>query len=378
MHVIRAFIPFTALTLAACDTGEVPPPPETTEQADDVPDEVVEAEAEAQADPAVSEARDALAAEIDRLALDFGGSVGLAVVDVQTGWHTGYEADQLFPQQSVSKTWVTLTALDQIDKGELDLARKVTLTRDDLAVFYQPIRKEILRSGSLTTDVADLIERAITQSDNTANDALLNIVGGPDAVRQTIVDKGLGQIRFGPGERAMQSQIAGVEWRQSYAYTQKGFFDARDQVPDSVRRAAFERYLSNPVDGATPLAIARALAKLTRGELLSETATAYFLTTLERTKSGPRRIKAGAPDGWRVAHKTGTGQFFEGRQSGYNDVGLITAPDGSSYAIAVMIGETRKPTPERMALMQAATRAVAEYHDAISNAQSDADASSGT
>ena len=180
-----------------------------------------------------------------------------------------------------------------------------------------------------------------------------------------LVEKGLTGIRFGPGERVMQSAIAGLEWRQHYAFTREGFFDARDAVSDERRETAFSAYVSNPVDGATPLAIATALARLTRGELLSEDRTQWLLSVLRRTKSGPNRLKAGGPEGWEIAHKTGTGQYWDGRQSGYNDVGLLFAPDGRRYALAVMIGETRRPTPERMEMMQSVVSAVANYHTAL-------------
>ncbi len=40
----------------------------------------------------------------------------------------------------------------------------------------------------------------------------------------------------------------------------------------------------------------------------------------------------------------------------------MTAPDGSSYAIAVMIGDTRVPIPRRWELMQSVSRAVAALH----------------
>jgi beta-lactamase class A len=46
---------------------------------------------------------------------------------------------------------------------------------------------------------------------------------------------------------------------------------------------------------------------------------------------------------------------------GINDVGLITAPDGRTYAVAVMIRETRKPVPQRLALMQKVSRTVVDY-----------------
>jgi beta-lactamase class A len=66
------------------------------------------------------------------------------------------------------------------------------------------------------------------------------------------------------------------------------------------------------------------------------------------------------PPGWSIGHKTGTGPDWRGASVGINDVGLISAPDGHTYAVAVMIRETKKPVPERMALMHAVSRAVVE------------------
>lgn len=49
----------------------------------------------------------------------------------------------------------------------------------------------------------------------------------------------------------MQSAIAGLEWRDEYSI-ENNFYDARDFVPDNQRKRAFESYLADPVDGATP------------------------------------------------------------------------------------------------------------------------------
>src|SRR3546814_2651570 len=65
--------------------------------------------------------------------------------------------------------------------------------------------------------IRDLIETAITHSDNTANDSLLRTVGGPEAVRRFIAKHDLGSIRFGPGERLLQSGTAGLKWQQTYS-----------------------------------------------------------------------------------------------------------------------------------------------------------------
>jgi beta-lactamase class A len=108
-----------------------------------------------------------------------------------------------------------------------------------------------------------------------------------------------------------------------------------------------------------------ALARLHEGKLLSGPSTALLLATMSRTKSGPQRLKAGAPQDWIVRHKTGTGQVYDGEQSGYNDIGLFTSPDGRTYAIAVMIARTRVSIPERMAMMQEVVRAVVNYDTTI-------------
>ena len=43
---------------------------------------------------------------------------------------------------------------------------------------------------------------------------------------------------------------------------------------------------------------------------------------------------------------------------GINDVGLLTAPDGRTYAVAVMIRQTTRPPSARHAIMQNVVRAV--------------------
>jgi len=311
-----------------------------------------------QAAPAPAYIRD----RIDELGRSFDGRVGIAVSSIDDGWSTGWKAEELYPQQSVSKLWVAITALDAVDRGKVKLDDPVTLTRGDLTLFHQPIADEVLKTGSFTTTLGDLMLREITQSDNTANDKLMRTVGGPQAVRAMIARKHLGPIRFADGERAMQSRIAGLTWSQDYSIGNK-FFEVRDALPMNIRQTAFDRYVANPYDGAAPSAIVSALARLKRGELLSPASTERLLTIMSETHTGPNRLKGGLAPGWVLNHKTGTGQVLGGKQAGYNDVGILTAPDGKSYAVAVMIKLTSTPLPVRMALMNDVVRSVIAQHD---------------
>lgn len=306
-----------------------------------------------------------LARRIDQLGAAFPGRVGIAVQAVSGGWRTGWRETELCPQQSVSKFFVALTALDAVDRGRLTLDRRVTLNRSDLTLFNQPIAQRVLKAGTYTTTVEALLIDAITKSDNTANDKLMRVAGGPAAVRRFIADRKLGAIRFYDGERALQSRIAGLSWSQSYSLG-NAFTRARDALPLSLRRSLFERYVEDPYDGAAPAAIVATLARLKKGELLSPGATARLLTIMSDTRTGKNRLRGGVKPGWTLAHKTGTGQILAGVQAGYNDIGLLTAPDGRSYAVAVMIKRTAAPLPVRMALMNEVVRAVIAAHEADS------------
>lgn len=353
----------TAL-LAACASTPPPPvakptpvvikPADTPKPATPTPRPPVIVAATATVSPA-------LEPQIQELWRNFPGRTGIAVLSVDDGWSVQQRGTELFPQQSVSKIWVAMTILDQVDSGKLSLTQMVRIGREDLTLFHQPIRTRVLANGSIEESVLSLLEQSITTSDCTANDSLLRTAGGPEAVRAFIAKKGLGAIRFGDGERKMQSKIAGIEWRQEYSIG-NGFQVARAKLPYGERRAALDRYLADPYDGASPMAIVTALGRLSKIELLSPESTRLMLSLLERTRTGPNRLKAGVPPGWRFGHKTGSGQELDPIATGTNDVGIMTAPDGKRYAVAVLIGDTTAPNIQRMTMMQGVSRAVANNH----------------
>ena len=303
----------------------------------------------------------ALQRKLDDLVRGFDGRAGVAVQDVTAGWVAGHDADALYPQQSVGKLWVALTVFDAVQRGRLRLDDPVLVTRTDMSVFNQPIQKLLTDQGYATT-IDGLLVLALARSDNAANDILLKRAGGPGAVRRVLQARHILGVRAGPPERELETRIAAVRWKPDYSFGQ-AFWTARDAVPMPRRVKALQHYLDDPADGADPREITDALARLKRGELLGPAMTRRFLDILGQTETGPARLPAGLGPGWSIAHKTGTGQDLGDLSTGYNDVGLITAPDGRAYAVAVMIASTRRPIPERQALMAAVTRAVVAEHD---------------
>jgi beta-lactamase class A len=309
--------------------------------------------------PRAPEAPPQLQDELAGLVEAYGEDVGVAVTDVKSGWTADVSTEVPYPQQSVSKLWVAMAVLKAVDEGRMDVDGLVTLTDADRSVFFQPVVYKIGRTG-YTTQISALLRRAIIESDNAANDKLMREVGGPDSVALAMDEMGLTGVTVGAYERDLQAQTAGLPWRPEYGYDWN-FQHARERLPREVRRSALEAYLDNPPDGATPASITQALARLKRGELLSQASTARLLGLMSEVRTGPRRLKGGLPPGWSIGHKTGTGQDFMGSSVGINDVGLLTAPDGRTYAVAVMMRRTRHGVPARLAFMQSVTRAVAAH-----------------
>lgn len=280
-------------------------------------------------------------------------------MDVQSGWLAAAHGDRPFPQQSVSKLWVALTILDQVDAGRIALDQPVVLTDADRSVFNQPVT-HLIENGAFETTVRDLLRRALIQSDNAANDKLMSLAGGPSAVQAFLASRGISGIRLAEDERRLQSRIAGLTWSPELL-TYGAFEAARARLDPEARAASLQAYVEQPFDGATPAGVVRALAALHRGELLSRPSTEFVLETLGRVTTGPMRLRGGLPAGWRAAHKTGTGQDFRGETFGLNDVGLITAPDGRTYAVAVLAPQVPKGSPERLRVFQDVSAALAAH-----------------
>ncbi|HEX5378512.1 MAG TPA: serine hydrolase [Phenylobacterium sp.] len=347
----------SSLLAAAAVLGQLSPQP-VHAQATSMPARVMSATLVVQSRKPLVPGPAALQRRLEELAAAYGEPVGVAVADVSEGWVTSVQGDAPFPQQSVSKLWVAITAMQAIDEGRMALDQTVLLTPQDRSVFNQPISYQITETGYATT-VRDLLRRALIQSDNAANDKLMSLVGGPDAIRELLHGKALDGIKLAEDEKHLQAHISGLVWTPDLS--PYGAFDAaRSRLAPEVREAAMQAYLADPYDGATPVGIVSALAALKRGELLSRESTDVILETMAKARTGPRRLKGGLPADWSIAHKTGTGQDYRGSSIGINDVGLITAPDGRTYAVAVMLQRTHKSTPYRLEFMQAVTRAVVE------------------
>ena len=167
------------------------------------------------------------------------------------------------------------------------------------------------------------------------------------------------RIRFGPGERMLQSAIAGMTWRPILRH--QGRLPQRAQTRCQTRTAAPPRTVCrDPRMPRCPRHRRRA------GPAEERRVAVARLDPADARHPGPHQDRTAAPEG-RAArldhqHKTGTGQELGALQTGYNDVGVITGPDGRSYAVAVMIRRTSAPLDARIAIFQKVARTLAQWH----------------
>jgi beta-lactamase class A len=137
---------------------------------------------------------------------------------------------------------------------------------------------------------------------------------------------------------------------------------ALDAVPQTERREAFARFLSDPRDTATPDALVQLLRQIEEGRRLSPESRKRVLALMTRTRPGERRLRGGLPPGTPVAHRTGTGADLGRANLCTNDVGIVTLPgDRGHLAVAVMIKGSDRDLAAREKAIAAIARAAYDY-----------------
>ncbi len=294
--------------------------------------------------------------QFEKIASQSDGRLGVCAIFLN-GDVACANGDQRFSMQSVMKLIVGAAVLDRVDHGEWRLDAPVTIKKKDLSLNIQPLADIVLNKGELTTDISDLVFRAITQSDSAATDILFARLGGSSAINAFLESKGIDGIRVDRDERHLQTETDGLTWQPEY--TDPDALDkARAGVSAEIKEAAFTRYRADIRDTATPLAMALFLRKLADGKMLSRRSASWYLDVLTKTRTFPDRLKSGTPQDWKIGHKTGTSDTVAGINAVTNDVGILTKPDGETIAIAVFVADSRQGSDHRAALIAACARAV--------------------
>lgn len=219
----------------------------------------------------------------DRLAvleLRSGGRLGVAALDTGSGASVAHRGDEAFLMCSTFKVLLAAAVLARVDHGAERLDRRVVFGKGAL-LDWAPVART--HAGPPGMTVAQLCEAALTLSDNTAANLLIESVGGPAAV--TRYARGLGD-----------------------AHT------LLDRVEPDM----------NAYCTTTPRATLGNLRKLLLGDALSISSRRRLTGWMLDCQTGQQSLRAGLPADWRVGDKTGQ---WDGNGIGVNnDIAILWPP----------------------------------------------------
>lgn len=143
----------------------------------------------------------AFATAVDAAGREAGGAVvGVAAVHVETGRRMAFRGGERFQMASVFKVPVAVAVLDAVAKGRLTLGQEVEVKPSDRR-SWGPIDDRWTQGMRVT--VERMLDVMLVDSDNTAADLLIRLVGGPAAVEKALVDRNVSGIRISLDEKGM-------------------------------------------------------------------------------------------------------------------------------------------------------------------------------
>ena len=123
------------------------------------------------------------------LTREAGGTWGIAVEDLNDGIYWGENDHLQFIAESVIKIPVMAAVLAAVEKQELSLSQEIVLKREHF-VGGSGVLQHL--SPGVRLPVDDLLTLMIIQSDNTATNLLIDLIG-IEAIQQIMVNVGMGE-----------------------------------------------------------------------------------------------------------------------------------------------------------------------------------------
>ncbi|MHB8153260.1 MAG: serine hydrolase [Vulcanimicrobiaceae bacterium] len=228
-----------------------------------------------------------LHAKLARLARNTPGRVAFDIEDLTTGYTTGYQAGETMPAASTIKVPVMVEVFKQMEAGDFDFNTMMTLYAHDRDYGWGQLAYAPLGSRY---SVRTLLGKMIDESDNTAANMLIRLVGR-NTINATMRELGFDHTVL---RTAIRTQSR------------------------SVRRML----QSSPAD------MTRLLALMAQGKLIDPWASAEMISILEGQQLNTL-LPEPLPQGLVIAHKTGSLDHT------LDDVGIVYA-QGAPYVVSVM------------------------------------------
>lgn len=250
-----------------------------------------------------AESDDEIDRQIGRLEKDIGGRIGVSAIDTETNISFGYRETESFPLCSTFKVLAAGFVLARVDAGKENLERRVVYDKDKL-VTYSPETEQHV--GGEGMSIGELCKAAITLSDNTAGNLLLESFDGPKELTNWLRTLGDGSTRLD-------------RWEPDLNEAKRG----------------------DPQDTTTPDAMLDTLGNMTLGSVLSEPSQNKLVEWMVGSTTGGARLRAGLPDDWKIGDKTGTG-----RNGSAADIAIMWPPGHGPILVTTYVAEAKVPVSE--------------------------------
>jgi beta-lactamase class A len=221
-----------------------------------------------------------------------GGRLGVYALATDSGAVLSHRGSERFALCSTFKWALVAAVLTKVDQGKLRLAQEFEYGPKDL-LEYAPVTRKNVGRGRMT--LQDLAEAAVTVSDNTAANLLLDRVGGPPGLARFLRDHGDTITRLDRNEPTLNTNLPG-----------------------------------DPRDTTSPQAMVSTMRVLLTTSVLSTASRERLLGWMIASRTGAERIRAGLPPTWRTGDKSGTCEH-----GAVNDVAIAWPPNRAPVLIAV-------------------------------------------
>ncbi|MCH2045039.1 MAG: class A beta-lactamase [Saprospiraceae bacterium] len=253
-----------------------------------------------------------------------------------------HRAKEQFPMASIFKIPIAVCLMKEIDAEKYRLDDEIGLTRQDLR-HHSYIRYMMRGRKGLKISIRELIKLALQESDNTASDALIRLLGGPKAITAKLKQMGYDQLHVDRYYIEMLADLYQVQLPQN---EEEWSFELIDGLvrksTGTQQRAGAANFQKDPKDNGSTAQINQLLKALTTGTLLKAESTQFLTKVLKGCKTSENRLVAGVPKSVKVAHKTGTVPGV------VNDAGIIYLPNNKGEIIVTaFIKESTKPKMKR-------------------------------
>jgi beta-lactamase class A len=239
--------------------------------------------------------------------------LGVYALATGSGASIAYRADERFAFCSTFKALAAAAVLHRYPLSHLDTVVRYTKADVD---SISPITRQHIATGMT---VRALCDAAIRYSDGTAGNLLVRQVGGPAAFTAYLRGLGDTKTRMDDYEPALN-----------------------DELP------------SSPRDTTTPSTIAGSYRQVVLGNALPSDKRSLVEDWMRRSTTGAAGIRAGVPQGWQVADKTGHSDY--GRS---DDIAIVWPPTGDPLVIAVLTDRVGYHTPAQPRIIADTARYVA-------------------